>query len=65
MMTGSAGAGQKADTSMVLAAAYFSLTATGKVVFVLNANASEQQFCLIMDEPEIAEADQGALIIYF
>lgn len=62
IMTGDAGAGQKADTSMVLAAAYFSLTATGKVVFVLNANASDQQFCLIMDEPEIAEADQGALI---
>ncbi len=62
IMTGDAGAGQKADTSMVLAAAYFSLTATGKVVFVLNANASEQQFCLIMDEPEIAEADQRALL---
>lgn len=63
VMTGASATSGRANASIVLAAAYFSMTADGMVRFVLCGRSGDNSFCVIWDEPELGSvADKWTLI---
>lgn len=54
LMTGAMEEGSKANASIELSAAYFSITANGQVLFALTGRVGDNTFCVIWDEPKTA-----------
>lgn len=63
VMTGAAAISGRANASIVLAAAYFSMTADGMVRFVLCGRSGDNSFCVIWDEPEKGSVADTAKLI--